>query len=258
MSVQTPVEVNTALKVVDKAVRVLHLFDVSRPEWAISEIASQLDMPISTAHRITQSLESHAFLMRVGSGYRLGMAALDLHRKAAPEVRLPTELRPAIQRLYRDTGETTLLTTFDPERHGAVCIDRIEAAHGLRLAVTVGHFVPVNGGASSKALVAFLSPEDIDHILSLPLEQVGPRSITDPAALRRELATVRKRRLASSYEETGVGTWGLSAPVLASDGKPVAAIGIAVPTARYSASMKRELSRLVKSAAENAASLLTE
>jgi IclR family KDG regulon transcriptional repressor len=250
-------EVATALKVVDKAVRVLHLFDGSRPEWSVSEIASELNMPISTAHRITQALESHAFLMRAGSRYRLGVAALDLNRKAAPEVRLPAELRPAMQRLFRTTGETTLLTIFDPERHGALCIDRIEAAHRLRLAITVGRFVPVTGGASAKALVAFLSPEEIDHILSLPLEPVGPRSITDPKLLRRELATIKKRRLAFSYEETGVGTWGLSAPVLSSTGALVAAIGIAAPTARYSATTKRELSAVVKRAAEEASALIS-
>jgi IclR family transcriptional regulator, acetate operon repressor len=256
MRARTGGETATALKVVDKAVRVLRLFDVVRPEWAVSEIASELSMPISTAHRITQALESHAFLMRAGSRYRLGMAAIDLYRSAAPEVRLPAELRPAMQNLFRATGETTLLTVFEPERHGALCVDRIEAAHSLRLAITVGRFVPVNGGASAKALVAFLSSDEIDYILSLPLPPVGPRSITDPDALRRELATTRRRRLAFSYEETNVGTWGLSAPVLSSSGQLVAAIGIAAPTARYSAATRRELSQVVKTAASEASKLL--
>jgi DNA-binding IclR family transcriptional regulator len=256
MSERTRGETNTALKVVDKAVRVLQLFDVTRPEWAVSEIAAELGMPISTAHRITQALESHAFLMRAGSRYRLGMAAIDLARSAAPEVRLPAELRPAMQTLFRTTAETTLLTVFEPERHGALCIDRIEAAHSLRLAITVGRFVPANGGASAKALVAFLSNEEIEYILSLPLSPVGPRSITDPDALRRELGTIRKRRLAFSYEETNVGTWGLSAPILSSSGELVAAIGIAAPTARYSVATRRALARVVKAAAQEASSLL--
>jgi IclR family transcriptional regulator, acetate operon repressor len=246
----------TGVKVVDKAMHMLDLFDPAHPEWGVSEIADQLRMPMSTAHRIAQALESHAFLMRSGSRYRLGMAAFDLHRRAAPEVVVPERLRPELQRLFRETDETTVLTMYDKTRHCAICVDRLEARHRLRLSINIGQLLPANAGASSKALIAFLDPPERERVLSAPLERVGPRSITDADELRAELEAVRAEGLAYSYEETNAGTWGLSSPILNRDGELIAAIGIAAPTARYSESARRRLSKAVRSAAERALKLV--
>jgi DNA-binding IclR family transcriptional regulator len=246
----------TGVKVVDKAIWVLDLFDEGHPEWGVSEIADRLALPMSTAHRIVHALETHAFLMRAGSQFRLGMAAIDLHRRATPEIIVPPEVRQSLQRLYRETGETAVLTVFDPRHHCARCVDRLEAAHSLRLSIAVGQLLPPNSGASSKAVIAYLDPEDLDLVLAAPLSQVGPRSITSVRKLRQELLAIRKEGQAFSYEETNVGTWGVSAPILARDGRFVAAIGIAAPTARYSEPARRKLSAAVRSAARRASKLV--
>jgi DNA-binding IclR family transcriptional regulator len=248
----------TGVKVVDKAIRVLDLFDTGHPEWGVSEIADRLSLPISTAHRIVHALENHAFLMRAGSQFRLGMAAIDLHRRAAPEIIVPSRVRQQLLRLYRETGETTVLTVFDNRHHCARCIDRLEAAHSLRLSIAIGQLLPPNAGASSKAVIAYLDEQELDLVLSAPLSPVGPRSITSARKLRQELLATRKKGLAFSYEETNAGTWGVSAPILAPDREFVAAMGIAAPTARHSESTRRSLSAAVRSAAKRASKLLEE
>lgn len=248
----------TGVKVVDKAIRVLDLFDTRHPEWGVSEIAERLTIPMSTAHRIAHALESHAFLMRAGSRYRLGVAAIDLHRRAAPEIIVPPAVRQELQRLFRQTGETTVLTAFDIRHHCAVCIDRLEAAHSLRLSITVGQLLPPNAGASSKAVIAHLDDDELEVVLALPLAPVGPRSITDASELREQLLMIREQGLAYSYEETNAGTWGVSAPILGPDGRLVAAIGIAAPTARYAESTRRRLATAVTAAARHASKLVQD
>ena len=66
--------------------------------------------------------------------------------------------------------------------------------------------------------------------------------------MRRELASIRERGWAGSYEETNVGVWGVAVPVL-SDSDVVCAVGIAGPSARLSPQRIRDDILLVHEAA---------
>ncbi len=50
--------------------------------------------------------------------------------------------------------------------------------------------------------------------------------------MRTELAAIRQRGYATSFEETDLGAMGIAAPVYDRTGDPVAGIGIAAPLAR--------------------------
>jgi DNA-binding IclR family transcriptional regulator len=242
-------------KVLEKTLRVLDLFTIERPTWSGSEIARELDLPTATAHRIVRALEDRSYLSKSASGYRLGFAAVNLGRRAMASVDLRARLGTALRNLARATEETALLTVYDESHNGSLCIDRIETTHSLRLSIEVGRVTPIHAGASAKALLAFLEQPIVDDVLARPLERLAPGTITDPQRLRRELEQIRSAGWASSYEENNVGAWGLAAPIL-SDGRVVASIGLAAPTARYSESGPRSLVKLVLEAAREGASSL--
>src|SRR5439155_8920434 len=61
-----------------------------------------------------------------------------------------------------------------------------------------------------------------------------------PTLMREELATIRRRGWASSYEETNLGVWGVAVPVLGLRGDVVCAVGIAGPSARLTAERVRD------------------
>jgi DNA-binding IclR family transcriptional regulator len=235
-------------KVLEKTLRVLDLFTVERPSWSVSEIARELEMPTATAHRIIRALEGRSYLTRIDSRYRLGFAAVDLGRRAMASVDLRSRLAPVLRDLSRATGETVLLNVYDETHHGSLCIDRIEATHDLRLTIQIGRVTPIHAGASAKALLAFLDEPIIAEALAQPMEKLAPGTIMDTDELRKELARIRRRGWASSYEENNAGAWGLAAPVLVNR-QPVASVGLAAPTARYSKSTVRDLARLVLAAA---------
>ncbi len=240
----------TGPKVLEKTLRVLDLFTVEHPSWSVSEVARELEMPTATTHRIIRALEARSYLARSGSRYRLGYAAVDLGRRAMASVDLRARLAPVLRGLSRATGETVLLNVYDETHHGSLCIDRVEATHDLRLTIQIGRVTPIHAGASAKALLAFLDEPAIDAVLAQPLEKLAPGTITDPAELRKDLAAIRRRGWASSYEENNSDAWGLAAPVLVG-GRPVASVGLAVPGARYSKSALRDLARLVVAAARD-------
>lgn len=246
----------SSLKVVEKTLRVLELFTPERSEWTVTEISRDLGLPLATTHRILGTLVENGYLMRAEQArYRLGLAAIDLGRRAAASVDLRSALHPILRKLAAETGESVLLSTHDEARRGALTIDRVETSHTLRLSLEIGRVTSLHAGASSKAMLAHLEPAVRDEILAEPLAPLTPKTITDPARLRREMTAIRARGWAFSSEENDLGAWGISAPILVDD-RLVAVLGVAAPTARYSSETRDRFARMVVDCAREAAAAL--
>jgi IclR family acetate operon transcriptional repressor len=215
---------------------VLDLFGAERPEWGTSEIARAAGLPVPTAHRILAALTGRKYLARDEGTrrFRLGPAALDLGERARAVLDLRQAALPVLRRLARETDETALLTVPNDERDRSICLERVESSQPLRLSVEPGRRLPLHAGASQKALLAFLGEEEIERVAAGSLEQLCRATITDPEALRSNLAEVRERGWAISFEETNIGVWGVAVPLLDVHGAAVAAIGLAGPSARLS------------------------
>jgi len=221
-------------KVLLKALDILALFDRNRPEWAEHEVARALELPTSTTHRLLASLRSRGYVVRTTSGrYRLGPAAMAFGRRASYKA-VPPSLRTALEWVAAVTGETALVGIRDPNGGGLLVLDRIESAQRLRVALEIGHVIPLHAGAPSKALLAHLEPREIERIITGPLPQVGPATITDREALLRDLEAVRRVGHARSLEEATEGGWGVASPVLDGDGQARAVMGVVAPVARHS------------------------
>jgi IclR family acetate operon transcriptional repressor len=215
---------------------VLDLFGAERPEWGTSEIARAAGLPVPTVHRILAALTGRKYLARDERTrrFRLGPAALDLGERARAVLDLRQAALPVLRRLARETDETALLTVPNDERDRSICLERVESSQPLRLSVEPGRRLPLHAGASQKALLAFLGEEEIERIAAGSLEQLCRATITDPEALRSNLAEARERGWAISFEETNIGVWGVAVPLLDVQGAAVAAIGLAGPSARLS------------------------
>jgi IclR family transcriptional regulator, acetate operon repressor len=242
-------------KVLEKALRVLDLFTAETPSWTVTEIGRELDFPMATAHRILRALEARSYLMRSETGYGLGPGAVDLGRRARASIDLRWQLRAVLRELAQTTRETALLTARDERIQGSRCIDRIETSQSLRLSIEIGRVTPMHAGASAKATLAFLDDATVGEVLAQPLERLGPGTITDPQQLRSELARIRKRGWATSYEENNEGAWGMAAPVLIEE-SVIASLGFAAPTVRHCGAAEQRMAKLVLGAAREAEAAL--
>jgi DNA-binding IclR family transcriptional regulator len=240
-----------AFQVLERTFSILELFTEERPEWSTTEIARELMLPIPTVHRILSALKRRGYLsqQQQTKRFRLGVAALRLGDRARAVVDLRSVAVPILRELSQDTGETALLTVLTPARDRGVCLERVETSQPLRLSVQPGRQLPLHAGASQKALLAFLADTEADRVLAQPLERLCHATITDPAVLREELARIRKRGWAGSYEETNVGVWGVAVPVLADHDAVTCAVGIAGPNARLATARVKDDVRRVHTAA---------
>ena len=189
-----------------------------------------------TAHRILAALTGRRYLARDERTrrFRLGPAALELGGRARAVLDLRQAALPVLRRLARETDETALLTVPNSERDRSVCLERVESSQPLRLSVEPGRRLPLHAGASQKALLAFLAEEEIERVAAGSLERLCVATITDADPLRANLAEVRERGWAISFEETNVGVWGVAVPLLGEGATAVAAVGLAGPSARLS------------------------
>jgi IclR family acetate operon transcriptional repressor len=201
-----PEPVNQRIQSIDRAAELLEAVAAAPEPLTAPALADACGLNRSTAWRILATLEHHGLVERdpETSRYRLGVGILKLAAAAGhePLVRLA---HPILRRLADATGETVNLALA--RRLELVYADQVQARH-VMAPNWLGRSVPLHATSTGKAFLATLPPEDLD---ALALERFTDATITDPAALRAELAVVRERGYAISHGELEAALWGVSA-----------------------------------------------
>ena len=216
----------------DRAVAITNLFSETQVEWRVSDIAGAVSLPIPTTYRIVNTLVEHGLLRPTSGGFRLGSAALDLGRRAAAGFDLGSAIGLELRSLAATTGETCVLSVLDESNLVGVCVDRVDSAQPVRLVLDVGRRVPLHAGAASKALLAFAPASIREAVLTGPLPQLAPGTLTSSSALRTEIEVIRQQGYAISREETNENAWGIAAPILGVGDVVLGSIGMVAPMTR--------------------------
>ncbi|WP_422131053.1 IclR family transcriptional regulator [Streptomyces misionensis] len=172
----------------------------------VSAAARAAKLPVSSAHRILGRLVEERFATydEEARRYALGSRVLELSRgfqrspagystAAAPMRRLGARTGlPVIAGILNDNSEVLLVLSVQGTQH-------------LQLRNAEGTRNPWHATSLGKALAAGLPEAERERLLTGPLPAVTPRTITDPALLRAELALVRERGWAEVDEENEIG-----------------------------------------------------
>jgi DNA-binding IclR family transcriptional regulator len=206
----------------------LECFAPDRPALGVAELAQELGLGRSTAHRYARTLVMLGYLHQDGERkYRLaahahgpGMAAIDVLRLSVPA-------REVLAQLREWTGHTVTMAVLHGER--ALYVQRLLAhgrgQHCCDLDLGVGASVPLHCTALGKALLAALT-EDRRYALiaSLTLSPQGPKTIRSKRALKREVQAVQASGLAFADEEFAAGVRAIAVPLtLPQTAEPLAA-----------------------------------
>jgi IclR family acetate operon transcriptional repressor len=126
----------------------------------------------------------------------------------------------------------------------------MESHHELRRTYTdIGVPIALPLGAPGKAILSVLPLDRQERYLAGPIEAVTPRTVTDPDALRAELARTRACGWAGSNAERTSGIRAVAAPVFDHTGTVIGALGVSVPAVRMDDARAEELGRRVTRAA---------
>jgi IclR family KDG regulon transcriptional repressor len=242
---------DATLSTVRNAARLLKAFLTREESIGVSELARRLDLGKSNVHRLLSTLVTEGLVEqdpRTG-GYRLGIVMFELGEAVKVHMDLHAAAGPVLAHLREQTGESSQVGVLDGDE--VVYVDRLESAHSLRLFTETGRRVPAHCTSSGKVLLAHSPEHDREAFLGRRgLARLTPHTITDAAALRDELATVRARGWAEAINEREIGVASIAAPIRDIHGDVVAAISIGAPVARFGAVPRRRIARALVEAGE--------
>lgn len=241
---------DATLSTVRNAARLLKAFLTREESIGVSELARRLGLGKSAVHRLLTTLVAEGLVEqdpRTG-GYRLGIVMFELGEAVKVHLDLHAAAGPVLAHLREQTGESSQVGVLDGDE--VVYVDRLESAHTLRLFTETGRRVPAHCTSSGKVLLAHRSEAERERVLARPLPALTPHTITDPAALRAELAAVRARGWAEAVDEREIGVASIAAPIRDAHGEVVAAISIGAPIARFGAVPRRRIAHALVEAGE--------
>ncbi len=242
-------------QVVVRAVRMLKLFTPERPEWLPAELGEALGLTKTTTHRLLGALESEGLVARLPSGpaYHLGLAAIALGAQALRSSELLSRVRPLLRELAVETGETVSLEVLVDR--DVLILDEAAGPHLVAATMESGTRWPAHATSTGKALLAAMPSEERLKLLGEgPLRRFTDATITDPAALERDLRGVVERGWASAVEELEAGYVAVGVALFGPWGETIGALSVGGPAQRLDAEQLTVLGERLCLAAETAVS----
>jgi DNA-binding IclR family transcriptional regulator len=192
-----------------------------------ADISRKLKIPKSSASYILRTLEKQGYLNREpGTGkYRVGLKVLSLSRGALSGLDVREVALPIMRRLMEQTSLTCHLAILDgPD---AVYIEKVAPQGFIKMDTWVGRRMRVHATSVGKALVAHITRERLEKILSEQgMEKRTPKTITTVPRLLKELEKVREQGYAVDDEENNMGARCVGAPVFNQHGSIEASLGL--------------------------------
>jgi DNA-binding IclR family transcriptional regulator len=190
-------------------------------------------LPRSTAHHLLRALVEFGYLLQDGDAraYTLAPKLFRLTGRTWTGEQLAEICIPFLNELSRLTGEGTSLAIL---RNGDVTVVAKRDPEGpVRVVQEVGATRPIYCTAVGKALAAWLPPGELDRIIGRTVfEAKTPRTITTPAAFRRELARIQATGFAIDNEEHIEGIRCIATPVRDHSGEVRASLCVVGPKSR--------------------------
>jgi IclR family acetate operon transcriptional repressor len=222
----------------------------------LTALATSLDLPAPTAHRLLAALENAGFARQDAHGvWRIGVRAFRVGSAFLEHRNLAAEVLPHLARLMEQSGETANLAV--PSDGEVVFIAQVQCRELMRMSVKLGARAPLHASGAGKAMLAAMDAQAVAREIGRKgLARYTERTIVDRAALQQELDATRARGYAIDGEEHAPGLTCVAAPILDENGQPWAALSLAGPTSRLPRERVAALGSLVAETARAATAAL--
>lgn len=221
-----------AIRSVTNALRALET--LSRGPLGVSELARELGLPKTTAHRCLLTLKEAGWIRvshRDASRWVLTGRSLTVGLSGSVEGNLRELARAELTKLRDATGETIHLVV--PDGRELVVIGRVDGTHSVRTFLPLGTHAPLHATASGRALLAAMSDEEVDDVLAGPLGSYTTRTVNRRDEVWREVLLCRERGYALNAAEWRSEAAALGVPIVSRRGTVVAALAISMPFTRF-------------------------
>lgn len=218
---------------VGKALAVLDQVAAFGRPVRFTELLLGSEFPKATLFRLLQTLTHQALLSHdpdTGT-YSLGVRLVRLAHAAWNQSSLAPIARPFIDALSQDMGETVHLAQLDTAH--VLYVDKRNAQVPLEMYAQAGKVGPAYCTGVGKAMLAFLPDAQLERLLpQMSFHRFTRNTLTDPEALKIELAAIRVRGHAMDREEHEPGIICVAVPILSTRNRVLGALSVTSSTAR--------------------------
>lgn len=208
----------------------------SRSAMTLTEISAALSMPRTTVLGILQALVQGGFVFRSGprEPFSVGTGLVRLGLEALGHTDLRTILRPAMQSIVDEFGDTCNLGVWSPDRLSILYIEKVDGVKSIRIAAWVGKTNPCHCTALGKAMLSTLTEMEMNNWVSKaePFQRFTRRTIVDRERLLQHLRNVAVTHYAVDEQEHELGVCCVAIPICDRTGTAQAAVSLSAPATR--------------------------
>lgn len=203
----------SSLKAVYRAADIIRC--LQRAPMTLSEIAGELDVHKSTAHRLLQALKDADLVVRSNLDRRFYLGSLISELVSDPEVThqylVSCALNP-MKQLARFTGESIGLNILIGLSN--ILLFEIPSTHNLHIVAKKKVVNNLYAGSGSKVLLAQLEPKELMIAVSnLDYKPLTERTITSKEELLAQVNRIKAQGYAMCYGERIAGAMNIAVPV---------------------------------------------
>jgi IclR family KDG regulon transcriptional repressor len=216
----------------------------------LADLSKRVGLHNSTTFHLAKTMVSLGYIRqeRDSKRYRVGRPLFALAASALDEIEMVNLATPVLEELSRDSGESGHFAVRMGD--SVIVIARTSGAGAFQLTDRVGVVRPAHCTALGKIILASLRPDQLKRFLErVELKPSTRKSITEPAALLREIAEVRRSAVALDDGEFNAEVRCLAVPVFNFTGDVIGALGISGPIWRMTDEVLKTRAKQVQAAA---------
>jgi IclR family transcriptional regulator, pca regulon regulatory protein len=221
----TPRPGDTYVQSFARGLQVIRSFSAQAPQQTLSEVAQRTGLTRAGARRILLTLEGLGYVQCSGRQFSLAPRILDLGFAYLSSLPLWNLAEPVMEELVEQVKESCSAAVLDvPD---IVYVMRVPTHKIMSISLGIGSRLPAYCTSMGRTLLAELDPGALDAMLRAhPPVRRTERTITNLAALKKELAAVRQQGWCLVDQELEEGLVSLSAPIRDRAGRAIAAMNI--------------------------------
>lgn len=254
--VQPPSDAAGSIQTLDRAIVLLGLV-AQGSGLSLTEAANAAGLPLSTAYRMLATLQRHGMVEFEPTAqlWHIGVETFRMGASFLRRRKLADRGRQVMQELVARSGETANIAVADAD--AVVFVSQVETHEAIRAFFRPGTRSPFHVSGVGKAILAYLPAEQATALLRrYGLQRFTERTITELAALLRDLDTIRTRGWAIDDEERNLGMRCVGSAIFNEFAEPIAGISLSGPTVRMTPETLDRLGPLVREAAAEISRLI--
>lgn len=209
----------------ERGLAVIRAFGFRRVSLTITDVAEATGLTRATARRFLLTLVRMGYVRNDGREYWLRPRVLELGYAYLSGIELPEAAKPFMDELVEEVGESTSIAVRDDD--DIVYVAHVAPQRVMTINVPIGGRDPLYCTALGRVLLAAEPAEEIDRYLeSADLTAYTGATITNPAGLRKALATAEVDGYSLIEDELEDGLVALAVPLRDADGTVIAAMNV--------------------------------